>query len=290
MPDERGLDASGLRVEAAHARLLVLRMLRAGGSGHLGGVLSCIDIVTALYFRALRVDPTHPEAPTRDRFLLSAGHKAMAQYAVLARRGFFPESWLDSYGGLGSRLAGHPDMHKLPGVEANTGALGHGLSIAAGMALGARLATTGARVFTILGDGELPEGANWEGASIAAHHRLGNLVAFVDVNDLQISGPTREVMGMEPIDDKFRSFGWNVTTIDGNDMAQILDVFDGLNPAATVPTAVVARTVKAKGISTLENTVASHYWKPSEAELDAAEEELRATLDAARRESLAVVR
>lgn len=269
-----------LEMEATRARLLVLRMLRAGGSGHLGGALSCIDIVTALYFHAMRIDPANPHAPDRDRFVLSAGHKAMAQYAVLARRGFFDEDVVDTYGGLGSRMAGHPDMHKLPGVEANTGALGHGLSIACGMALGLRNDGAGGRVFTVLGDGELPEGANWEGASIAAHHGLDNLVAFVDVNQLQISGPTAHVMNMEPIGEKFEAFGWAVRTIDGNDMNQILTALEAVPFQPGRPTAIVARTVKAKGIPTLEGTVASHYWKPSPSQLRDAEQVLQARLNA----------
>lgn len=268
-----------LQIEAELARLNVLRMVRAGGSGHLGGALSCIDIVTALYFATMRVNPQAPKDPNRDRFLLSAGHKAMAQYAVLGRRGYFEETLYDTYGSVGSKLGGHPDLHKLPGIEANTGALGHGLSIAAGMALGLRAASNGGRVFTILGDGELPEGANWEGASIAAHHRLDNLVAFVDVNDLQISGPTAEVMNMEPIADKFAAFGWNTVTIDGNDIDAVLDAVSTADGEKGRPTVVVARTTKAKGISFLEGTLASHYWKPTVEELDRAEREVHARID-----------
>lgn len=267
-----------LEVEAAHARLLVLRMLRAGKSGHLGGALSCIDILTALYFHTMNVDPARPSDPGRDRFLLSAGHKAMAQYAVLARRGYFDVNLLDTYGGFMSRLGGHPDMHKLPGVEANTGALGHGLAISAGMALGLKMANSDARVFTILGDGELPEGSNWEGASIAAHHRLNNLVAFVDVNDLQISGPTAEVMNMEPITDKFAAFGWNVLTTDGNDMHEVVSVLDATSLSQSAPTVIVAKTTKAKGIRHLEGRAESHYWKPSVAECEKAEEGMRSHL------------
>ncbi|GAA3513513.1 transketolase [Georgenia daeguensis] len=268
-----------LQIEAELARLNVLRMVRAGGSGHLGGALSCIDIVTALYFATMRVNPQAPKDPNRDRFLLSAGHKAMAQYAVLGRRGYFEETLYDTYGSVGSKLGGHPDLHKLPGIEANTGALGHGLSIAAGMALGLRAASNGGRVFTVLGDGELPEGANWEGASIAAHHRLDNLVAFVDVNDLQISGPTAEVMNMEPIADKFAAFGWNTVTIDGNDIDAVLDAVSTADGEKGRPTVVVARTTKAKGISFLEGTLASHYWKPTVEELDRAEREVHARID-----------
>ena len=264
-----------LQIEAELARLNVLRMVRAGGSGHLGGALSCIDIVTALYFATMRVNPQAPKDPNRDRFLLSAGHKAMAQYAVLGRRGYFEETLYDTYGSVGSKLGGHPDLHKLPGIEANTGALGHGLSIAAGMALGLRAATNGGRVFTVLGDGELPEGANWEGASIASHHRLDNLVAFVDVNNLQISGPTG------PMTVVFAS----ALAVVGGDVAVAMARPETASAVSTAdgekgrPTVVVARTTKAKGISFLEGTLASHYWKPTAEELDRAEREVHARID-----------
>ncbi|HEY3544755.1 MAG TPA: transketolase [Propionicimonas sp.] len=264
------LTPTELALAAARARRLVLRMMEAGRSGHLGGALSAIDIVTALYFNELEIDPATPLMPRRDRFLLSAGHKAMAQYAVLALAGFIPPEVLDTYGSFKSPIPGHPDMHKLPGIEANTGALGHGLPIACGMALGVRLAGHGSRVFVVMGDGELPEGSNWEGATIAAHHRLDNIVVFVDANGLQISGRTREVMNMAPIGQRFRAFGWEVDEIDGNDMTQIVDVLARLPLAAGKPTAIVAHTVKAKGILSLEGTTQSHYWKPTPDELAAA--------------------
>lgn len=267
-----------LKVRAEKARLNVLRMLTATRSGHLGGALSAIDIITALYLSEMRIDPTNPDDPDRDRFLLSAGHKAMGQYAVLAEAGFFPADVLDTYGHFKSPLPGHPDMYKLPGVEANTGALGHGLPIASGMAIGARLRGKGQRVFTVMGDGELPEGSNWEGASIAAHHKLGNLVAFVDVNGLQISGPTKQVMDMSPIGDKFAAFGWSIREIDGNDMQQILDTLAALPRDGEQPIAIVSRTVKAKGLASLEDTAPSHYWKPSPEELQAAKDEISARI------------
>lgn len=262
-----------LKLHAAVARRLVIRMIRAGGAGHVGGALSSIDIVTALYFAEMNVDPADPSRADRDRFLLSAGHKALSQYAVLACRGFIPAEWLDTYGAVGSKLGGHPDMHKVPGVEANTGALGHGLAIAGGMALGLRAAGTKARVYTILGDGELPEGANWEAASIASHFELDNLVAFIDVNDLQISGRTRDVMNMHPIPDKFAAFGWTTITIDGNDVASIVDALAQARRVSG-PVAVIALTVKGKGISAIEDTLGSHYWMPDAAQLAAAEAEL----------------
>jgi transketolase len=251
-------------------------MIEAGRSGHLGGALSAIDIVTALYLNELDIDPADPTAPSRDRLVLSAGHKAMAQYAVLALAGFMPPEVLDTYGSFRSPIPGHPDMHKLPGIEANTGALGHGLAIACGMALGARLDKRGYRVFVVMGDGELPEGSNWEGAAIAAHHRLDNITVFVDANGLQISGRTRDVMDMAPIGQRFRAFGWEVDEIDGNDMSQILEILARLPLSAGKPTAIVAHTVKAKGISSLEGTTESHYWKPTQDELAAAIRETEA--------------
>ncbi|HYO18998.1 MAG TPA: transketolase [Dermatophilaceae bacterium] len=270
------LTTTELALAAARARRLVLRMIGAGGSGHLGGALSAIDMVTALYLSELAIDPANPLAPGRDRFVLSAGHKAMAQYAVLALAGFFPPEILDTYGSMGSPVPGHPDMHKLPGIEANTGALGHGLAIACGMALGARLDRRNSRVFVVMGDGELPEGSNWEAAAIAAHHGLDNIVVFVDANGLQISGRTHDVMNMAPIARKFRAFGWAVDEIDGNDMSQIVEVLAHLPLAAGKPTAIVAHTVKARGISSLEGTAESHYWKPTQDELTAAVRETEA--------------
>lgn len=252
---------------AARARRYVLRMMEAGRSGHVGGALSAIDIVTAIYLSQPKLAPAWTDDPDRDRFLLSAGHKVMAQYAVLAVAGIIPVETLDTYGQLSSKLPGHPDMGKLKGVEANTGALGHGLPIACGMALGAKLSGSSSRVFVVLGDGELPEGSNWEGAAIASHHKLDNLVAFVDVNGLQISGPTRDVMNMSSIADKFGAFGWATEQIDGNDMGQILDVLDRVPLGPGRPTAIIAYTTKAKGIRSIEGLAPSHYWKPSDEDL-----------------------
>jgi transketolase len=273
------LTTKELELAAARARRLVLRMMEAGGTGHLGGALSAIDVVTALYLNELDIDPTDPSAPGRDRFVLSAGHKAMAQYAVLALAGFMPLEVLDTYGSMGSPVAGHPDMHKLPGIEANTGALGHGLAIACGMALGTRLERRGSRVFVVMGDGELPEGSNWEGAAIAAHHRLDNIAVFVDANGLQISGRTRDVMDMAPIGEKFHAFGWEVDEIDGNDMSQIVGILARLPLTAGKPTAIVAHTVKARGIGSLEGTPGSHYWKPTQDELTTAIREIETRVE-----------
>ncbi|MDR1710438.1 MAG: transketolase [Propionibacteriaceae bacterium] len=268
--------AHTIRLRAARARANVVRMVRSSGAGHLGGALSCIDIVAAIY-STMRADPANPAWPERDRFVLSAGHKCMAQYAVLADAGYFPLEVLDTYGKLGSKIPGHPDMHKLPGIEANTGALGHGLAICVGMALGLR--GTRAKVFTILGDGELPEGSNWEAFAAAAFHQVDNLTAFIDVNGLQISGSTEDVMDMEPIDAKLRSFGWDVRCVDGHDVEQLIEVLAGVPFTAGKPSAVIARTVKSKGLSFAEGDVNYHYWKPKDGELAQAEAETQVEID-----------
>ena len=260
--------------QAARCRRNVVRMVRASGAGHLGGAMSCLDIMTVLYFQTMRHDPKNPLMADRDRFVLSAGHKCMALYSVLAETGYFDKSVLDTYGSLNTKIPGHPDMHKLPGVEANTGALGHGLSIATGMALGLRADETGARVFTLLGDGELPEGSNWEAAAAAAHYHLDNLVAVADCNGLQISGRTAEIMNMEPLSDRFASFGWAVLEIDGNDLRQIVQALENLPLESGKPTMIVARTIKGKGLSFAEGNAAYHYWKPSAEEQAQAEAEL----------------
>lgn len=267
-----------LELHAARARRNVVRMIETGHSGHLGGAMSAIDLITALYFDIMNVDPARPDWPERDRFLLSAGHKAMGQYGVLAERGYFDPALLQTYGAMMTALGGHPDMHKLPGVEGNTGALGHGLSISVGAALGLRLAGTTARVFTVMGDGELPEGSNWEAAAAAAHHKVDNLIAIIDNNGLQISGPVAQVMNMAPIAGKFEAFGWAAREINGNDMTEILAALDTAPFTPGKPSVIVAHTTKAKGISFAEDTLAYHYWKPAEGELEQAITELDAKI------------
>lgn len=267
-----------MQLTAARCRKNVLRMVAAGGHGHIGGAFSAMDVVTALYFDHMHVSPDAIKAPERDRFLLSAGHKCLAQYAALAEAGFFDKSVLDSYGALGSLIPGHPDMHKLPGVEANTGALGHGMSIAAGMAMAAKLQKRDYRVFAICGDGELPEGSNWEAAAVAAKFKLDNLVVFVDNNGLQISGNVEQVMDMRPIAGKFETFGWDVREIDGNDMAQILDTLDALPYGHGKPMMVLCHTVKAKGLSFGEGKASFHFWNANPEQLQQANEELDAQI------------
>ncbi len=268
-----------LELAAARSRMNLLRMVRAGGHGHVGGALSAMDIVTALYFDTMNVDPSDPKQPDRDRFLLSAGHKCLAQYAVLAERGFFDKEILDTYGLLASKIPGHPDMYKLPGVEANTGALGHGLSIAAGMAMAGKLDGKTYRVFTVLGDGELPEGSNWEAAAAASKFKLDNLTVFLDYNGLQISGDVTKVMDMRPIDGKFQSFGWSTHVIDGNDMGQIVDVLDRIPTEPGKPNLVLCKTVKAKGLSFGEGKASFHFWNATPELLDQAEQETQQLID-----------
>ncbi|MCL1817847.1 MAG: transketolase [Spirochaetaceae bacterium] len=262
---------------AAQCRRKVLRMIEAGGAGHMGGAMSCIDIVAALYFYAMNIDPKNPAMPGRDRFILSAGHKCMAQYAVLAQRGFFDEKVLDTYGSLNSKIPGHPDMYKLPGVEANTGALGHGLSIALGMALGLRMDGTQAKTFVVMGDGELAEGSNWEAAAAASQFKADNLVVFVDSNGLQISGKTAAIMDMAPAA-RFAAFGWAVREIDGNNMKEITGVLDAAPFTTGKPSLIVAHTIKARGVSFAEGAAPYHYWKPGNDELKKAIAEVEAKI------------
>jgi transketolase len=267
-------DIKKLEFYAAKCRRNVARMIRSSGCGHLGGALSCLDILTVLFFHSMKHNPKNPKDPDRDRFILSAGHKCMALYSVLAQTGYFPIEVLDTYGKLGTKIPGHPDMHKLPGVEANTGALGHGLSIAAGMALGLRLDGKDSRVFAVLGDGELPEGSNWEAVAASAHHKADNLIVFVDNNGLQISGKTVDVMNMEPMNERFKAFGCSVVDIDGNNISEIVDALGKTPFEKGKPSAIIAHTVKSKGLSFAQGNASYHYWKPSEDELLKAEMEL----------------
>ena len=259
---------------AVQNRRNVLRLMKAGRMGHIGGALSAIDIMTALYFKIMRVDPQNPHWPQRDRFILSAGHKCLALYATLAEKGFFNHEILDTYGSLCSRLGGHPDMYKVPGVETNTGALGHGLSIAGGMAMGLKMDKRDARVYVIMGDGELAEGSNWEAASAASHHKLDNLLVFVDRNHLQISGPTIAVMNYEPLDKRWQAFGLSVRQIDGHDLQQIVGNATDLPFEKGKPSVIIADTVKSKGLSFAENRADFHYWKATDEDLAIAEREL----------------
>ena len=262
-----------LQAKAKKIRCHIVRMICKAGSGHPGGSLSAADIVTALYFHAMKVDPKEPHLPDRDRFVLSKGHAAPVLYAALAERGFFPEEKLLTLRELGSSLQGHPDMRKLPGVEMSTGSLGQGLSAANGMALAARLDSGNYRIYTLLGDGETQEGMIWEAAMAAAHYKLDNLTAFLDHNGLQIDGLTSEVMSPEPLVDKWRAFGWHVQVIDGHDFSQIIAALEKAQSVKGQPSMIIAETVKGKGVSFMENQAGWHGAapKPDESEKALAE-------------------
>jgi transketolase len=263
---------SELQRKAIGLRRRMLEAIFHAGAGHTGGGLSCLDILNVLYNRVLRVTPQTFSDPNRDRYVQSKGHSVEALYAVLADRGFFPESDLNTICHYQSHFVGHPTRH-IPGIEMNTGALGHGLPICIGMALAGKMDAAPYRVFTLLGDGELAEGSNWEAALAAAHYQLDNLTAILDHNTLQITGHTRDVMSNEPVDEKFRAFGWNVRVVNGHDYAALTKALTD-PPQPGKPTFVIANTVKGKGVSFMENVAKWHHGVPSEAELKQALEEL----------------
>jgi len=256
--------------KARDLRVSIVKTLHKSQSGHTGGSLSAIDIVTALYFHVMRHNPENPRWEERDRFVLSKGHAAPALYVALAEAGYFPKEDLMMLRRLGSHLQGHPDSKGTPGVEVCTGSLGQGLSMANGMALGLRLDNSNARVYALLGDGELQEGQVWEAAMAAAHYRLDNLCALVDANALQIDGEVEKVMNVFPISDKFRSFGWNVIEIDGHDMKAILEAFETAKVSKGKPTMIVATTVKGKGVPRFEHKASYHGVAPNDDELSEA--------------------
>ena len=263
-----------LKVKAVQLRRKTLQAIYDAGAGHTGGGLSCLDILNVLYNRILKVSPETFSSPTRDRYVQSKGHSVEALYAVLGDRGFFPESELKTICHYKSHFVGHPTRH-IPGIEMNTGALGHGLPICIGMALAARMDAAPWRVFTLLGDGELAEGSNWEGALAGAHYKLDNLTAIIDHNTLQITGHTRDVMSNEPLDEKWRAFGWAVRTVNGHDYAALTEVL-GKPAEPGKPTCVIANTVKGRGVSFMENVAKWHHGVPSDAELKQAFAELDA--------------
>lgn len=263
-----------LQLKSIQYRRDVLRYIAYAGAGHTGGSLSCLDILSVLYNRILRVSPQTIDDPHRDRYVQSKGHSVEALYVVLADRGFFPKSELETLCRYRSPFVGHP-TRKIPGIEMNTGALGHGLPICVGMALAGKLDGATYRVFNVLGDGELAEGSNWEAAMTAAHYRLDNLTAILDHNCLQITGRTREVCSNEPVDDKFASFGWAVRTVDGHDVAALTTALAG-SAETGKPTCIIANTIKGRGVSFMENSVTWHHRVPTDEELERALRELDA--------------
>jgi transketolase len=273
-----------LRLKSIGYRRSLLRYIFQAGAGHTGGSLSCIDILNVLYNRVLRVSPETFADPHRDRYIQSKGHSVEALYVVLADHGFFAESELDTLCRYQSPFVGHP-TRKVPGIEMNTGALGHGLAISVGMAMAGKLDRAPFRVFTLLGDGELAEGSNWEATMAAAHHKLDNLTAILDRNKLQITGRTHDVCSSEPVDEKFRTFGWTVHTVGGHDVAQLTESLTA-PPERERPTLIIANTIKGRGISFMEDAVKWHHGVPSEDEYDRALDELtraeRALVEAGR--------
>jgi len=257
-----------LRVKARELRKDIITMIYKAGSGHPGGSLSVIDILVVLYYKIMNIDSGNCLDPERDRLVLSKGHACPALYAVLADKGFFPRSFLDTLRKVDSPLQGHPDMRKTPGIEISTGSLGQGLSAANGMALAARLDKSQRRTYVILGDGEVQEGQIWEAAMSSAHYRLDNLTAFLDYNGLQIDGWTRDVKSPDPIVDKWRSFAWNVLEVDGHDYASLLEAVGRAYRGA--PTMIIAHTVKGKGVSFMENQMDWHGQAPNKDEYERA--------------------
>lgn len=271
MPTDRELALKSL-----HYRRNVLRWIKHAGAGHTGGSLSCVDILNVLYNRILRVSPATAKDPKRDRYIQSKGHSVEALFVVLADRGFFPESDLETLCGYQSDYVGHPTRH-VAGVEQNTGALGHGLPLAVGTALASKLDDAGFRAFTLLGDGELAEGSNWEGALAGAHYKLDNLTAIIDCNTLQITGRTRDVMNHEPLADKWAAFGWAVRTVDGHDLAALTAALEKPLEAGK-PSCVIARTTKGKGVSFMEDVGKWHHGVPNDDEFARANAELDAAI------------
>ena len=258
---------------ARKIRTHALLMVHTAKTSHIGTCLSMADLLAVLYGKVLRVDPSQPELPDRDRFILSKGHGAAILYAVLAEQGFFPLEWLESYCQDRSPLMGHASHH-VPGVEVSTGSLGHGLSVGCGMALAARSDRRTSRVFALLSDGELDEGSNWEAILFAAHHRLDNLVAIIDYNKIQSFGSVADVLPLEPLVEKWRSFGWAVREIDGHDLDEIENTLGRVPFESGQPSVVIAHTVKGKGVSFMQNQLAWHYKSPSDAQLALALAEL----------------
>ena len=270
-----------LRKEAIEVRRRTLQIIHNASGGHTGGSLSSVDILVALYFSVLRIDPRDPENSSRDRFILSKGHSVESYYAVLARKGFFPDSLLNTYGKYNSMLSGHP-TRKVPGVELNSGALGHGLSVGVGMALAAKRQNRGFKTFVLMGDGEQGEGSIMEAAASAGYYKLDNLVGIVDRNQLQISGPTEEVMAIEDLGKKYEACGWKILETDGHNIKSLVEAFSKTPVKEGSPTLIIAHTVKGKGISFIENRANWHHRVPSveqlkEAmmELDKKKEEMR---------------
>ena len=273
-------DKKTLALTAAKARLHAVTMVHEAASGHPGGSLSCLDILTALYFDEMKIDPANPRDPERDRFVMSKGHCSPALYPILALRGFFPVEELKMFRRIDGHMSGHVEMKHVPGVDMSTGSLGQGIYTAVGMALAGKIGGKDYRVYSILGDGEVAEGQVWEAFMAANKYHLDNLCAIVDVNGLQIDGATKDVMPTEPLDEKFRSFGAHVITIDGHDLDAILAAFAEAKATKGQPTVILAKTVKGKGVSYMENNAGWHGKAPNAEQFAQAKAELEAAIAA----------
>lgn len=263
-----------LAEKARKIRINALKAIHAAKSGHPGGSLSSADILATLYFGELNIDPKNPKMADRDKFVLSKGHAVPALYAALGERGFYEVSEMMTLRQVGSKFQGHPNMNKVPGIEMSTGSLGQGFSAAVGMAIAGKIDKNPGRVYALTGDGELQEGIVWEAAMQAAHRKLDNLVAIVDLNGLQIDGKVSDVKCVCPVDEKFRSFGWNVINVDGHNFEELTTAFKEAKSSKGVPTAIIAHTHKGKGVSFMEDNAGWHGKAPSDEELAAAIEEL----------------
>lgn len=263
-----------LAEKARRIRINALKAIHAAKSGHPGGSLSSADILATLYFGELNIDPKNPKMADRDKFVLSKGHAVPALYAALGERGFYEVNEMMTLRQVGSKFQGHPNMSKVPGIEMSTGSLGQGFSAAVGMSIAGKIDKNPGRVYVLTGDGELQEGIVWEAAMQAAHRKLDNLVAIVDLNGLQIDGKVSDVKCVCPVDEKFRSFGWNVINVDGHNFEELTTAFDEAKKCGGVPTAIIAHTHKGKGVSFMEDNAGWHGKAPSDEELAAAIEEL----------------
>ena len=272
------LQGKQLAIMANRARLLALDAVHTASSGHIGGSLSIVDALTTLYFNVMNVDPAHPQAPDRDRFVLSKGHTTPALYSVLALRGFFPVEDIKLFRSIKGHYSGHPDMRHVRGVDMSTGSLGQGLSAAVGMALAGKLSKKSYRVYAACGDGEIAEGQIWEAAMSAAKYHLDNLCIMVDVNGLQIDGATADVMPSEPLDKKFEAFNWNVIHVDGHDYDALVKAFTEAETVKGKPTALLLKTVKGKGVSFMENNAGWHGKAPNDEQYEQAKAEVEAKL------------
>lgn len=276
---QRPITDAELRTKADWIRLRTIDLIDVAGSGHYSSVYSCAELLADLYYRTLRLDPANPQWQDRDRFVMGKGHAAVGQYPILAELGYFPAALLDTYARLGSPFGDHPDMRKIPGIDFSSGSIGHNLSVGVGMALGARARGSDARVFAMLGDGEMHEGQVWEAAMAGAHFKLGNLIALIDRNQMCLDGYANDVMGIEPLADKWRAFGWRVVDVNGHDVSEIRSVFDGLvDPGDDIPTCVIAHTRKGAGVSFMDLSLHWHLGYLGPADREQAREEIRARM------------